>query len=81
MGTPFYGPGSKICSTMASVYRRAATRWLSIIGAVILVPSRAPAQWLNVPQASSPRTADGRPDIMAQAGFFRIGFALYINVT
>jgi hypothetical protein len=50
---------------MAPVYRRAATRWLSIIGAVLLVPSLAPAQWLNVPQAAIPRTADGQPDLRA----------------
>jgi hypothetical protein len=37
----------------------------SIIGAASLVPSLAPAQWLNVPQAAIPRTADGQPDVRA----------------
>jgi hypothetical protein len=40
-------------------------RRLAIIGAVVLVPSLAAAQWLNVPQAAIPRTAGGQPDLRA----------------
>ena len=50
---------------MAAVYRRAATRCLPIVGAVLLFPSPAPAQWLNVPHVAIPSTADGRPDLRA----------------
>jgi hypothetical protein len=37
----------------------------SIIGAASLVPSLAPAQWLNVLQPAIPRRADGQPDVRA----------------
>jgi hypothetical protein len=50
---------------MALVYGRAAMRCLSIVGVALLVPSLALAQWLNVPQAAIPRTADGQPNLRA----------------